>query len=179
MCVGTVSDPNITTLAKRIHYRGHSLCLHAFSVLVAGLSESYRKTSVANTMAQIMRETQPQNGAQHVDPQELFSRKERSEMLHDLAQLESCNFARDCARAFCVDHMDLLCCHNPENGDKELDTAVMQSTYEVYQAQCVGADSVSSISKCTFERILRDVIEEFDFKVRDKKTVSKCETCES
>ena len=175
MCVGTVSDPDISTLSKRVHYRGHSLCLHAF----AGFSESYRKTSVANTMAQIMRETRPaQNGTQHFDTQELLSRKERAEMLHDLTQISSCNFARDCARAFCGDHMDLLCCHNPENGDKEIDAAVMQSTHEVYLDQCAGADAVSTVSKCTFERILREVMEEFDFKVRDKKTVSKCETCE-
>ena len=145
--------------------------------MIAGNSESYRKTSVARTMVQLMREIGGSQGK--VDTQELLTRKERTSMLHDLAQISSCNFARDCARAFCVDHMDLLCCHNPENGDKELDAAVMQSTYEVYQAQCTGADSVTVVSKCTFDRILKEVMGEFDFKVREKKTVSKCETCES
>ena len=67
----------------------------------------------------------------------------------------------------------------PENGDKELDAAVMQSTYEVYLAQCTGLDSVMSVSKVTFDRILKEVMGEFDFKVREKKTVSKCETCTS
>ena len=99
-------------------------------------------------------------------------------MLRNLSSMEKADFARESAKAFCIDHMAILCCHNPENGEKELDAAVMQSTYDVYVSQCEGPDCVGVVSKTTFERVLKEVMDELDFKVRDKKTVSKCEICE-
>ena len=178
MSVGTVADPRITTLAKRVHFRHKQLCLWGFSVMVAGDSPSYRRGSVHDTMIQLQMEFQPEKGKETVDIHELLPRTERSQMLRNLSSMEKTDFARESAKAFCVDHMGILCCHNPENGDKELDAAVMQSTYEVYVNQCEGPDCVGVVSKTTFERVLKEVMEELDFKVRDKKTVSKCETCE-
>ena len=146
--------------------------------MVAGHSAAYRKKAVAETVRQVERECQPEKGAPFVDSHDLLDRSERRDLLRSLAELERNDFLTASAYAFCVDHMDLLCCHDPVTGQKQLDSAVMQSTFELYETTCGGPDSVGTVSLTTFNRILHKAMAEFDFKVRESKTVSKCEVCE-
>ena len=175
---GNISDPSVSTLNKRVEYHEHTLCLLGFSVAVSGHCDSYRKKAVANTVTQIELECQPEKGAAFVDSQDLLAREERREMLRVLSEIERDDFLSASAYAFCVDHMDLLCCHDPVTGQKQIDAAVMQSTFELYQTMCGGKDSVGLVSKTTFNRILIKAMGEYEFKVRENKTVSKCQTCE-
>ena len=175
---GNISDPTVSTLRKRLIYRNRELCLHAFSFLVAGNSSSYRKKAIRSTVKQVEKEYQPSNFSEFVDPSELSSRAERRSMLVDLAAIGKNDFATASAFAFCVDHMSLLCCHDPENGQKQVDTAVMENLFDLYQTMCGGADSVGTVSKATFDRLLTKAVATGSFKIKARKTVSKCEVCE-
>ena len=145
--------------------------------MVAGHHKSYRKHAVSDTVKQIMKECQPTNFNGFVDRHEISSRQERRNLLVELADLETNDFARAAAFAFCVDHMEMLCCHDPSSGQKQLDAAVMDSMFELYSVMCGGPDSVGLVSRTGFSRALTSAMSTYNFKVRDNKTVSKCETC--
>ena len=164
-------------VSKHMVYANREFCLHGFAVMVAGHHQAYRKKAVAQTVQQVMQECQPTNFDTFVDPHENSSRKERRSLLVELANLESNDFGRAAAFAFCVDHMEMLCCHDPSSGQKQLDTAVMDSMYELYTVMCGGPDSVAVVSRTSFARSLAAAMSTYNFKVRDQKTVSKCETC--
>ena len=174
---GNIADSNLDVLQKRVEYQGKTVCLKGFSVMVAGHSASYRKKSVKSTVEQIEYECRRSRQQAFLDRSELLNRSERRGLLRSLTGIGENDFLVASAYAFCVDHMDLLCCHDPVTGQKKLDAAVMQSTFELYQAMCGGKDSVGTVSKTNFERILVQAMGDFDFKVRQNKTVSKCETC--
>ena len=176
---GNIADTSVSAVSKRLVYQGHTFCLAGFSLLVSGECDgSYRKKAVANTVHQVERECQPEKGTSFVDPHDLLLRGERRELLRSLAEIDHNDFMAASAYAFCIDHMDLLCCHDPVTGQKQLDAAVMQSTFELYQSMCGGPDSVGTVSLTTFNRILNKAMAEYEFKVRESKTVSKCEVCE-
>ena len=137
---GTVPDPTVTMLSKRMEYGKRRFCLHGFSVMVAGNNKSYRKKAVSETVHQILKECKPSNFQDFVDPHEIHSRQERRSLLVDLAELEGPNFGQAVAFAFCVDHMEMLCCHDPSSGQKQLDAAVMEQMYELYAVMCGGPD---------------------------------------
>ena len=128
-------------------------------------------------MQQVELECRPQKNATFVDPHELLDRSERRALLNSLAEVGQNDFLAASAYAFCIDHMDLLCCHDPVTGQKQLDQAVMQSPFELYETMCEGPDSVGTVSRPTFNRILLKAMREYEFKVRESKTVSKCEIC--
>ena len=175
---GTVHFQN-STLAKRVHYQGRDFCLKGFSVLVAGHSDSYRKTSVKQTMDQLSRElnANPQNN--FVDQSDQLHRGERGRLLGDITRMGNNDFVMETARGFLLDHMDLLADHDPASGQKQLDSAVMQNVYDLYIQQNGGDDCVGVVSRSSFDRLLSQLLKENNFKIRDRKTVSKCEICES
>ena len=164
-------------VSKQLIYANRKFCLHGFAVMVAGHHKAYRKYSVFNSVKQIMKECQPTNFSTFVDPHEVSSRQERRNLLVELAELEKNDFAWSSAFAFCVDHMEMLCCHDPSSGQKQLDAAVMDSMYELYTVMCGGPDSVGLVSRTGFSRALASAMSTYNFKVREHKTVSKCETC--
>ena len=174
---GNIADKSLTALQKRVVYQDRTLCLVGFSVMVAGHCSSYRKKSVTATVQQVELECQLSKDQQFVDQRELLQRAERRALLRSLTEIGQNDFLAASAYAFCVDHMDLLCCHDPVTGQKQLDATVMQSTFELYEVMCGGPDSVGTVSKTAFERILFKAKADFEFKVRENKTVSKCETC--
>ena len=148
-------------------------------MLVAGADNmAYRKNSIRQTVLQVEQECQPSQQSTFVDPRELNSREERRELLRSLQDIDRDDFLTATAFAFCVDHMELLCCHDPVTGQKQLDAAVMQSTFELYETMCGGPCSVGTVSRTTFDRVLQKAMSDHEFKVRENKTVSKCETCE-
>ena len=130
-----------------------------------------------STVEQVESECKLPQHQRFLDRSELLHRSERRGLLRSLTQIGENDFLVASAYAFCVDHMDLLCCHDPVTGQKQLDAAVMQSTFELYETMCGGKDTAGTVSKTTFERVLSRAMGDFDFKVRSNKTVSKCETC--
>ena len=174
---GNIADTSVNALHKRVLYQGRTLCLLGFSVMVAGHSSSYRRKAVASTVQQVELECQTSKDQAFLDRRDLLQRSERRALLHTLTEIGQNDFLAASAYAFCVDHMDLLCCNDPVTGQKQLDAAVMESTFELYQVMCGGKDGVGTVSKTTFERTLVRAMGDYDFKVRENKTVSKCETC--
>ena len=176
---GNIADKSVSSLSKRVEYRGRKFCLHGFSVLIAGVdSKAYRKGAIRDTVLQVESECQPLPNTSFVDPHQINSRTERRELLRSLQEIDRDDFLAATAFAFIIDHMELLCCHDPVTGQKQLDAAVMQSTFELYETMCGGPCSVGTVSRTTFDRILQRAMNDHDFKVRENKTVSKCETCE-
>ena len=49
--------------------------------------------------------------------------------------------------------------------------------FELYTVMCGGPDGVGLVSRTGFTRALASAMLTYNFKVRDNKTVSKCETC--
>ena len=146
---GNIADANLDALQKRVEYQGKIVCQKGFSVIVAGHSSSYRKKSVRSTVEQVEHECQTSRDQAFLDRSELLDRSERRGLLKSLTGISEKDFLAASAYAFCVDHMDLLCCHDPVTGQKQLDAAVMQS-FELYKTMCGGKDSVGTVSKTSF-----------------------------
>ena len=146
--------------------------------MVAGHSLSYRKTSIKQTMDQLSRELDVSVANDFVDQSEMLQRVERGRMLGDVTRLSGNDFVMESARGFLVDHMDMVADHDPASGQKQLDPAVMQNIYDLYIQQNGGDDCVGVVSRSAFDRLLSQTLKEHNFKIRDRKTVSKCEICE-